>query len=126
MTIIRRSSILANNVLRAQNLLLALGGLVCLYGLAVLIYVQLVPDLGLRSAFDTTLKATPRLYFDGESPQAGDQVVRIGDKQIRGWADLLHAPFELQAQNRDPLPMWLERRRVNEDEILVAKVWFRG
>jgi len=51
---------------------------------------------------------------------------RVGDKEIRGWADLLQAPSYLQGQVGDKLPPWLERRRVNDEDMIVAKVWFEG
>ncbi|MCI0458836.1 MAG: sigma 54-interacting transcriptional regulator [Gemmataceae bacterium] len=85
-------------------MLIIAGALVCLNALAVLVHVQLVPDLGLRSAFSPMLKAAPRdNSFHPEPqgdprPRAGDRVVKLGDLTIETWPDLLRAPRQLQAR----------------------------
>src|SRR5262245_46387594 len=114
MAFFRRFSTFALRHLTRRNLLLALGLIVFLYGLWIIIYVQYVPDLGLRSVFSASVRGTPKLYIEGEKPQSGDQVIRVGNKEIHGWADLLKAPSYLQNQVGDTLPPWLERRRVND------------
>jgi transcriptional regulator with GAF, ATPase, and Fis domain len=61
-----------------------------------------MPDIGLRSAFDTRLKR-----FEGESlntfagptdlaPREEDQIVRVGKRAIRTWPQLLQALNELR------------------------------
>src|ERR1043165_5605850 len=94
----RRFSTLIQNFITSTTFLLFLGLFVCVYGLWVLIYVQFIPDLGLRSVFSTKIQGAPKLYIEGDSPKLGDRVIRVGDKEIRGWADLLQAPSRLQSQ----------------------------
>src|SRR5437867_2195549 len=86
--------------------LLTLGGAcVCLYAVAVLLYVQAIPDLGLRSIFSTVIKGTPRTLPNAQPeaqesdklvPQEGDELVEVGDIAIYTWTDLLSAPSLLR------------------------------
>ena len=130
MAIFRRFSTLFTgwwpNLINWRNALLFIGAIVCVYAFWILIYVQIVPDLGLRSVFSTAIRGESRLHVEGEKPVSGDRVTQVGDKVIHGWAELLQAPSYLQNQVIDPLPPWLEKRRVNDEDIIVAKVWFRG
>jgi transcriptional regulator with GAF, ATPase, and Fis domain len=100
-------------------LLILAGTLVCLYAAVVLIYVQSLPDLGLRSSFDPILKAVPHRFETppgGEQPRPGDRVLEIGDKQIATWPDLLGAPQYVARRLETPgsLPDWV-RQEAGED-----------
>src|SRR5262249_46501087 len=83
-----------------RGLLILVGLFVFLYALAVLLFVQSTPDLGLRTAFSVYLKAAPRkdrYTPSGElTPQAGDKVVRVGELKIETWPKILTAPQRLQ------------------------------
>jgi transcriptional regulator with GAF, ATPase, and Fis domain len=102
-----------------RGLLILAGTLVCLYAAVVLIYVQSLPDLGLRSSFDPILKDVPHRFKagpGGEQAQPGDRVVKIGDKPISTWPDLLGAPHYLAKRlAAGPLPSWA-RQVPGEDE----------
>src|SRR5262245_60055973 len=95
---------LLRQLITRRGLLSLAGALVCLNALAVLVPIQLVPDLGLRSAFSPTLKAAPRdNSFHPEPkgalrPRAGDWVVKLGDIDVETWPHLLRAPRQLQAR----------------------------
>lgn len=65
------------------------------YAVAVLIYVQSIPDIGIKSIFSPVVKGTPR-FFSGQQPREGDTVLRVGDWAVNSWADLLGAPFVMQ------------------------------
>src|SRR5262245_47194739 len=103
-----------------RGLLICAGGVVCVYALVVLFYVQWVPDLGLKSAFGTQLKSAPHIYRADESglpPEAGDTGAVVGDEPIRSWPDLLNAPFRLReklAQNPAATFPWLKREHVED------------
>ena len=49
-----------------RGLLIFAGGVVCVYALAVLFYVQSVPDLGLKSVFSTEIKSAPNVFRPDE------------------------------------------------------------
>src|SRR5437870_5514840 len=78
-----------------RGLLILAGIMVFAYAVIILLYVQSIPDLGIRSAFSTVINSQPRPY-EGEIPQKGDVVYRVGDIPINHWADLLNAPFRLR------------------------------
>ncbi|HYV34075.1 MAG TPA: hypothetical protein VE988_00135, partial [Gemmataceae bacterium] len=88
--------------------------LVCIYSVSLIIYVESAPDLGLRSAFSTSLKSpvSARVFqpaiADGPLPQSGDQVVELGDLKITTWPHLLSAPRFLRERimgfASEPLP----------------------
>jgi transcriptional regulator with GAF, ATPase, and Fis domain len=65
-----------------------------IYGVAVLLYVASVPDLGLHSAFGTTIKGNSPgvVEHEGLHPFAGDKVTRIGHLPIGNWRDIMQAP----------------------------------
>jgi transcriptional regulator with GAF, ATPase, and Fis domain len=85
-------------VFHSRNLLLFLGVLVCAYSFAVFLRVQSMPDIGIKSAFDTRINGKPQdIIADGEwRPQQGDRVIKVGDMEIRNWPDLLNAPAEVE------------------------------
>jgi transcriptional regulator with GAF, ATPase, and Fis domain len=100
--------------------------LVILYALAVLWYVQSVPDLGLKSAFSPVVKQVSRevvVDLPGEQPRQGDRVVRVGDRTIATWPDLLLAPLQIKAElaDLDPadFPSWAKPARAGQDGVLV-------
>jgi transcriptional regulator with GAF, ATPase, and Fis domain len=115
-------------------LLILAGGLVFLYSVVVLLYVQAVPSLGLRTAFSTSLKAAPRpdLYHaeGGALPRAGDRVLRVGDIAIDSWPKLLTAPQHLQrhlaglSPNLTQQQPWVKIIRSGDDEVVLIKTTF--
>src|SRR5262249_52660464 len=81
------------------------------YALSLLWYVQSVPDLGLRTAFSPVVKGVYLRYFRTEKgdplgkaglyPRPGDTVVRVGDLEIKTWANLVVAPFQMRDRFED-------------------------
>jgi transcriptional regulator with GAF, ATPase, and Fis domain len=108
------------------------GLLVCCYSVAVVVYVQFAPELGMRSAFGTTLKAplssrwfTP-LQPSGQTPVEGDRVVQLGDLNIHTWPDLLAAPRKLhdRTSGAQPLPDWARRESVDGEQVTQVRARF--
>ncbi len=98
-----------------KRLLLVLCGVFILcYAFAVLLHVQIVPDLGLRTIFSNELRTRP-LYFHDANDEfvAGDRILKIGDISTSGrkeWAAVLNAPLDLQQQPQiKPLLEQLEK-----------------
>jgi transcriptional regulator with GAF, ATPase, and Fis domain len=112
---------------RRRFLSLLLGGLAFLYAFSLLIYVQFIPDLGLRSAFSTALKAPPKLV-EGDAPPIGSIIRKVGAHEIRSWSNLVKSPFWVQrdlAYIREAgtlLPSWA---RIEETESEEPKAWIR-
>ncbi len=115
-----------------QALLFLAGLLVCIYALAVLFYVQAIPDIGLKSIFSPVVKGVPR-FCHGRQPQEGDKVVRVGDFAIHTWADLLASPFEVRKKlTVNPSAPWakttpektlVEVEFVRPEEAAPFKTW---
>src|SRR5262245_7733820 len=82
-------------ILNVRGLLTLAGIVACIYAIAVLIYVQSIPDLGLHSAFSPAIKGQPH-SVSGPQPIEGDVVTQVGDIAVHTWADLLNAPFHLR------------------------------
>src|SRR5205809_648252 len=81
--------------------LLVLAGLFVLgYAISVLWYVQSIPDIGLRTAFTPVVKgAYPRyLPKEGPRPEVGDTIIKVGNRPIETWLDLLWAPITIRDQ----------------------------
>jgi transcriptional regulator with GAF, ATPase, and Fis domain len=113
-------------------LLIFAGALAFLYSMAVLLYVQSVPSLGLRTAFSPFLKAAPQpdLYHaeGGLTPRAGDRVVQVGDMPIDSWPKLLSAPHQLQRRlaGSPPksVPAWAKVAPGGDEGVLLIKATF--
>jgi transcriptional regulator with GAF, ATPase, and Fis domain len=119
-----RLRILASWMVSRRGLLIVAGVLVCAYSAGVLAYVQNLPDLGLRSAFSPILRSPPRT-FEPATPgglvaEAGDRVVRVGDKPIATWPALLAAPHYVTKEiaGSGSLSPWFRKVR-GEDQVLV-------
>lgn len=108
-------------ITRRPFLSLFLGALAFLYAFSLLIYVQFIPDLGLRSAFTAVLKAEPK-NVDGPVPPVGSVVKRVGDHEIKNWSNLVKAPFWVQRdlayiENAgSPPPDWVKIEDQGSDE----------
>src|SRR5439155_326618 len=81
---------------RRKALLLLTGGLVCLYAVSVLWYVQTIPDMGLRSAFSPIINHVDRTFLRDEEgappPNLRDCViVQIGEHSVDTWPQILRA-----------------------------------
>jgi transcriptional regulator with GAF, ATPase, and Fis domain len=113
-----------------RRLILALAGLFILgYAFTVLLYVQFVPDLGLRPIFTTELLSAPAptdFVTDGLAFQPRDRIVQVGPLgplSKHQWAKLLKAPTRIEEEVRklpnlsDPAtyPDWLRAKRLNRD-----------
>src|SRR5437870_3568820 len=88
------------NVLHAafltrRGLLILAGSVAFCYAVIVLLYVQSIPDIGLRTAFSPEIKRQTHPY-DGPTLEEGDTVTMVGDIAINTWADLLNSPFYLR------------------------------
>src|SRR5260370_19909677 len=79
-----------------RGLLIIAGIVICIYSLAVLLYVQSIPDIGLKSVFSVEIKGTPRPGADGFQPLEGDIVKEVGNIKIKAWPTLLSAPIQLR------------------------------
>src|SRR5260370_2182545 len=83
----------------SRRFLLVLAGILsCGYALFILGSVPFLPDLGLRTLFNPTLRGiAPGFHPVGEQlPAVGDTVKEVGEFPIHAWPDLLQAPFKLQ------------------------------
>jgi transcriptional regulator with GAF, ATPase, and Fis domain len=114
----------------SRRILLILPGLfICIYALAVLFYVQSIPDLGVRTVFGTTLKEP--IYFapfnSTKHPLVGDEVVKIGDIPVQTWSDILNAPFNLRKSlsGASTLPSWA-KAIPGKDSVVVQVEFQRG
>ena len=70
------------------------------YAIVVLVYVQTIPDIGLKTIFGTTIRASIPLdeYNPGPiHPEKGDEIVEIAGMPVDYWPDVLNAPFALRA-----------------------------
>jgi transcriptional regulator with GAF, ATPase, and Fis domain len=127
----------AIDLLRTRRAWLILAGLVvCVYAVSVVTYVELAPDLGLRSAFSTTLKASPsrRMYHPDPPhdpmPQSGDEVVQVGSLRIQTWPELLAAPRLINDQianlnGGDLSQIGVKQEFVDGEEVTSVRVKFR-
>jgi transcriptional regulator with GAF, ATPase, and Fis domain len=120
--------LLSFNRMAWRKLLLSMAGiLVCLYAVTVLFYIQTIPDIGLRTAFDPLVKG-----FEGNCKdavggasihlQTGDRIVGVGGRKVRTWPQLLQALNALhgRAEAVESFPAALEREltciRLNGEE----------
>jgi transcriptional regulator with GAF, ATPase, and Fis domain len=122
-----------------RRILFFLPGLfILIYSLAILYYVQIIPDLGFRSAFSTQIKKSPRLVPADVPIPDKLTLTKIGDQTIQTWVNVLHAPFNLARERErlkeerlgnlaDAHPTWAKREVVevigDKEEDLV-KFWF--
>lgn len=87
---------------QSRTWLILAGVLSCGYAIAVMIHVQFIPDLGMKSAFSRELRGLRRdvVVEPGQvlTPQPGDLVIRVADLPIASWPDLLRAPQIMQQQ----------------------------
>jgi transcriptional regulator with GAF, ATPase, and Fis domain len=79
--------------------------LVCVYAVLVLVYVFATPDIGLRSAFDTSVKrfdgtSLPAITLPSDHLQAEDTIVALGGARVKTWPNLLHALNNLRDRSR--------------------------
>jgi len=121
-----------------RGLLILAGILAFSYAVVILVYVQSIPDIGLRSAFRPTIMGQAK-PFEGARPEEGDEVTMVGDIEIKTWADLLNAPFHLRDSLRGisdtelapelaeqaPLPAWAKKVSVEGTEATAVRIAFR-
>src|SRR5438128_10114064 len=87
---------IVRQALSRRGLLILAGAVICIYSLTVLLYVQSIPDIGLKSIFSKEIKGTPRPGPAGSQPQEGDIVQQVGNIKIETWPALLSAPMQLR------------------------------
>ena len=89
-------------LLPSRRIILALaGGCACFYSVATLLYVHTVPDLGIRSAFNPTVRRFDGVCLDSSGntsldPDEGDSIVRVGSRSVKTWPQLLQATRSLR------------------------------
>lgn len=107
--------------------LLVVSGIVAVsYAVTVLLYAQMLPDLGLRTAFSKAIRG-PIAPVEGPTPAVGDEVVKIGDLEIRWWPDLLNAPPKLDAelQQVERWPEWAKKAEVAGERTVLVRMTFK-
>src|SRR5579862_7004207 len=82
-------------ILTRRGLLIVAGVVAFAYSVIVLIYVQAIPDIGIHTAFGTSLNSDAK-PIAGPTLEKGDVVLKVGGIPIQHWADLLNAPFRLR------------------------------
>ena len=101
-------------LLPSRRVLLAIaGGLACLYSLATLVYVHTVPDLGVRSAFNPIVRRFDGICLDRSGntsldPEEGDLIVRVGNRKVNTWPQLLQATRSLRDKTFPEVPSLAE------------------
>ncbi len=81
--------------------ILAAALLVCTYAGAVLAYVVLTPEIGIRCAFSPVVNQFyPQFLFSEDHPglQPGDTILQVGTRPIQSWPDLIRGQMELNKQ----------------------------
>jgi transcriptional regulator with GAF, ATPase, and Fis domain len=83
------------------------GILILAYAFIVLLFVQVAPDLGLRTVFNNELRARPvDFYPETGDYESGDRIVAIGGQSTgdgtprKNWGDILNAPSNLEKSLR--------------------------
>ena len=99
---------------RRQFLLFFLGGGVVVYAAYVLIHVGASHEFGLPSILTPHLLGEPQGVEakNGQPlPQSGDLITKVGDLDIKTWADLLQAPGILHRKVEEPgfVAEWLKQ-----------------
>src|SRR6266702_1049542 len=96
--------------------LVVAGVLSCVYSLYILATVPFLPDLGLRTLFNPTLRGIARGFhpLGDHVPEVGDTVLKVGDISIRAWPDLIKAPSDLQKEDVD-IGVRVGWRRLSDD-----------
>jgi transcriptional regulator with GAF, ATPase, and Fis domain len=91
---------------RRRMAIVAATVLVFTYAVGVLSYVMMMPDIGVRCAFTPVVNHfNERFFFAPASPNAeklsgDDEIVRIGDKEVSNWVQVLHALNVLSRSNQ--------------------------
>jgi transcriptional regulator with GAF, ATPase, and Fis domain len=116
--------------------------LVCIYALSVLYATRLMPDIGLQCALSLeVLRVDVRhLRPDGDQPlpQVKDQIVQIGDQEIKTWPQLLIELGKLRDRTepvlvklkppagdpRPPTSVWCVLDQAPVDTLLPSVLWF--
>jgi len=104
--------LLQRKSVRRRLAIVASAVLVFAYAAGVLSYVMLMPDIGVRCAFTPVINSfNNRYFFAPASPNAGppsgeDEIVRIGDKEVSNWVEILH---ELNVLRRNQVRLGREQ-----------------
>lgn len=112
------------------------GLLILLYAFGILYLVQVIPDLGIRTVFDTEVRS-PFRFYQQESDHSFTMVPRselpprvflvgVGDTPIRTWVNVLQAPFALKAGQIDLEPASATRGKVGDRDEELIKVWYKA
>jgi transcriptional regulator with GAF, ATPase, and Fis domain len=110
-------------VFSRRGLLILAGVVISIYSLAVLLYVQSIPDIGLKSIFSMEIKGNPRKGRDGFQPLEGDLVREVGNIKIEAWPALLSAPSQLRkVLSVAPQPSWARTIKNEDGEEVQVRV----
>lgn len=133
--------LLRSYIFTFRSLLSILGIFVLFYSIAVLVYVQTIPDLGLTTTFDTKIKKLPPYASENSvHPELGDEVVQVDNVPIQTWSELVKFPIKLAEQGRhlgDPVPVifrshtdgstfeyWTKLRHLPMEDMVPSVLWF--
>src|SRR6266478_5330958 len=102
------------NLRPSRRIFLAFAGAcACIYSIATLFYVHTVPDLGIRSAFNPTVRRFDGICLDASGntsldPEEGDSIVRVGSRSVKTWPQLLQATRSLREKTFPEVPSLAE------------------
>jgi transcriptional regulator with GAF, ATPase, and Fis domain len=92
-------------VTRRRLLIVVAGVLVCGYAAWVLAYVRSTPEIGVRCAFSPVVNLFyPEFLYppDQEPLRPGDLIVRLGNRRVDNWSQLLQKLIELRGEPAEP------------------------
>jgi transcriptional regulator with GAF, ATPase, and Fis domain len=101
------ASAIQSAVARRRLLILVAAVLVLSYAGGVLSYVLSTPEIGTRTAFTPVVNQFDSQFLypaDQEPIRGGDLIVRVADRRIVNWSQLLRSVLELDRERR-PVPV---------------------
>jgi len=105
-----------------QVLLLSLGIGVLIYATWVIVHVSLCHEIGLKTVLTPHLVDRPEVEsINGDHPDVGDLVIKVGDLPIRSWSELILAPGRLYERiaSGQASPEWYRRADGGRDFVAV-------
>src|SRR6478672_3619094 len=84
--------------IRRRILIVTAGAFICLYSVAVLLYVMSAPDSGLNCPFDKVIRRVFEGYAppgEEDGPRDGDTIVKLGGQDV-DWQHLLRRLGDLE------------------------------
>ena len=114
---------ITQKLMPSRRILLAIAGAcACIYSIATLLYVHTVPDLGIRSAFNPTVRRFDGVCLDTSGktaldPEEGDTIVRIGSRIVKTWPQLLQATRSLREKSFPEVQSFVEAQTQGLDTM---------